>query len=157
MIGFKNGVDQWGSGIWIGGGGTTIIGGGESASWIMGTTSNPGTETMIVSNDNSVELWANCNNQNAEVIKKAVLNTNGNFSVNNGLLQSTLNSNTISIGSQNSGYCHISNSANIPFWFNHNILMENGKTIGSGNNYGPTAIEFTPVSGANHGGYLDFH
>lgn len=48
----------------------------------------------------------------------------------NGLIKSTSNSNTVTIGSQNSSYCHIYNSANIPFYFNKNILV-NGNTLSS--------------------------
>lgn len=47
-----------------------------------------------------------------------------------GLLKSTSNSNTVTIGSQNSNFCHIYNSANIPFYFNKNILV-NGNTLSS--------------------------
>lgn len=48
----------------------------------------------------------------------------------NGLIKSTSNSNTVTIGSQNSNFCHIYNSANIPFYFNKNILV-NGNTLSS--------------------------
>lgn len=48
----------------------------------------------------------------------------------NGLMKSASNGNTVSIGSQNSSYCHIYNSANIPFYFNKNILV-NGNTLSS--------------------------
>lgn len=47
-----------------------------------------------------------------------------------GLVKSTNNGNTVTIGSQSSGYCHIYNSANIPFYFNKNILV-NGNTLSS--------------------------
>lgn len=47
-----------------------------------------------------------------------------------GLLKSTSNNNTVTIGSQNSSCCHIYNSANIPFYFNKNILV-NGNTLSS--------------------------
>lgn len=47
-----------------------------------------------------------------------------------GVLKSTNNDNTVSIGSQNSNFCHIYNSANIPFYFNKNILV-NGNTLSS--------------------------
>ena len=47
-----------------------------------------------------------------------------------GLLKSTSNGNTVSIGSQNSSWCHIYNSANIPFYFNNNISV-NGNTLSS--------------------------
>lgn len=48
----------------------------------------------------------------------------------NGLMKSTSNGNTVTIGSQNSNFCHIYNSANIPFYFNKNILV-NGNTLSS--------------------------
>lgn len=47
-----------------------------------------------------------------------------------GLVKITYNGNTTTIGSQNSSYCHIYNSANIPFYFNKNILV-NGNTLSS--------------------------
>lgn len=47
-----------------------------------------------------------------------------------GVLKSTFNGNTVSIGSLNTSYCHIYNSANIPFYFNRNIMV-NGNTLKS--------------------------
>lgn len=88
---------------------------------------------------------------------KGSLQAAGNVSSTNGFLVSTKNGNTVTIGSQNDGYCHFNNSKAIPFWFNQDIQMEHGKKIGGSNNYGPTAIELTPVSNAGHGGYIDFH
>ena len=41
-----------------------------------------------------------------------------------GLLKINTNSNTVTIGSQNSSYCHISNSANIPFYFNKTVQID---------------------------------
>ena len=46
-----------------------------------------------------------------------------------GLLKSTYNGNTVSIGSQNATYCHIYNSANIPFYFNKNIVINGGQVV----------------------------
>ena len=48
-----------------------------------------------------------------------------------GLAAITNNGNTVTIGSQNSGFCHFSNSANVPFYFDKGILMAQGCTIGS--------------------------
>ena len=48
----------------------------------------------------------------------------------NGLLRITNNSNTVTIGSQNSSYTHIYNSASIPFIFNNSVLTTNG-TLGN--------------------------
>lgn len=54
--------DNNGSGIAIGDGGTTIIGGGESASlWIPeGTAASA--EAMIISNDTDIKFYVNCQN-----------------------------------------------------------------------------------------------
>lgn len=46
-----------------------------------------------------------------------------NISANGGLLQSTSNGNTVTIGSQNNSYCHIYNSANIDFIFNKSVWV----------------------------------
>lgn len=53
----------------------------------------------------------------------SVSSTNGGISANGGYLQSTANGNTVTIGSQNTGLCHFNNSANIPFYFNKDILI----------------------------------
>lgn len=47
------------------------------------------------------------------------------------VLKITKNGNTVTIGSQNSDFCHIYNSANIPFVFNHSILCVNNGNLGS--------------------------
>ncbi len=46
-----------------------------------------------------------------------------------GLLESTSNGNTVSIGSKNSSYCHIYNSANIPFYFNRVVYANSGHRL----------------------------
>lgn len=46
-----------------------------------------------------------------------------------GLLKSTNNGNTVSIGSQNNSWCHIYNSANIPFYFNKEIFINGNKVL----------------------------
>ena len=43
-----------------------------------------------------------------------------------GLVKITKNSNTTTIGSQNANFCHIYNSANIPFIFNNSVLTTGG-------------------------------
>lgn len=45
----------------------------------------------------------------------------GSIYADGGYLKSTLNSNTVTIGSANTSWCHIENSANIPFYFNKAI------------------------------------
>ena len=61
MIGFiDNPNDTYGNGIRIGGGGVTIIGGGESSYNVRDTFSSGNPEQMIVANDGNVEIWSNC-------------------------------------------------------------------------------------------------
>lgn len=50
----------------------------------------------------------------------------GNMEIMDGLLKITANSNTVTIGSQNNGWCHIYNSANIPFIFNKTVATSSG-------------------------------
>ena len=70
MITFvDNKNDQWGNGIAIGGGGATIIGGGESAATMIGQLPkvtvdgveniNGGSEVMYIGNDTSVSIFTN--------------------------------------------------------------------------------------------------
>lgn len=47
-----------------------------------------------------------------------------------GLLKATNNGNTVSIGSKNSSWCHIYNSANIPFYFNEDLYVNGRKLNG---------------------------
>lgn len=47
----------------------------------------------------------------------------GELSVSN-YIKSTLNGNTVTIGSANSSWCHFSNSANIPFYFNRTTAID---------------------------------
>lgn len=46
------------------------------------------------------------------------------ISANNGLLKSTVNGNTVTIGSQNAGWCHFMNSADVPFYFNKDNVID---------------------------------
>ena len=64
MIKFiDNTTDAYGDGIRIGGGGATIIGGGESAEiWQSGTGISGGSEVMDVVNDNEVRIATNLQN-----------------------------------------------------------------------------------------------
>lgn len=48
-----------------------------------------------------------------------------------GVLMSTNNGNTVTIGSQNNKYCHIQNSANIPFHFNNNVFVKGNLYMGA--------------------------
>ena len=47
-----------------------------------------------------------------------------NIGTTNGLLTSTKNDNTVTIGSQSRTACHIKNSADIPFYFNRGMIID---------------------------------
>lgn len=68
--------DQNGSGIAIGDGGTTIIGGGESAQTLQPAAGSGATEQMIIANDQGIDFYVNCQNGAASAVK-VTLNTNG--------------------------------------------------------------------------------
>ena len=62
MIRFlDNTTDAYGNGISIGGGGLTIIGGGESATTMQNTFANADVENMLVCNDWSIDFYTNVN------------------------------------------------------------------------------------------------
>lgn len=51
-----------------------------------------------------------------------------------GLIYSSKNGNTLTMGSQNGSYCHIYNSKDIPFYFNRTVYVRNGYyAVGSAN------------------------
>lgn len=51
-----------GSGISIGDGGTTVIGGGESASLLEPASGAGDSEKMIIANDGAIDFYVNCQN-----------------------------------------------------------------------------------------------
>lgn len=72
-IGFDSGVrnrniirfitgNKDGSGISIGDGGTTVVGGGESATLLEPTSGNAGAEKLILANDTGIDFYVNCQN-----------------------------------------------------------------------------------------------
>lgn len=63
MIKFiDNPSDTYGNGIAIGGGGLTIIGGGESADTIKSTHTTGGDEQLILANDGAIDFYTNLQN-----------------------------------------------------------------------------------------------
>lgn len=67
-----------------------------------------------------------------------ILYHDGSLSVQAGLIKATNNSNTITIGSQNAGFCHITNSANVPFYFNKQVQADGGFKVYNSNYYWDT-------------------
>lgn len=84
----------------------------------------------------STNTYANLRVKSGSTFKTFVFGGDGNCSweghilASGGYLKSTANGNTITIGSQNTSWCHFENSANIPFWFSNTIQMAQGKIIG---------------------------
>ena len=63
MIEFiDNSSDAYGNGIAIGGGGLTIIGGGESVDVVKSTSTTGGDERLILANDGAIDIYTNCQN-----------------------------------------------------------------------------------------------
>ena len=81
MIKFiDNSSDTYGNGIVIGGGGQTIIGGGESADVMKAQTSTSGTEIMYIGNDAGVNIFTNLQGDNGWNNKyEFVFKNNGEF------------------------------------------------------------------------------
>lgn len=72
-----------------------------------------GTGTQLLSVGNSPAL----------LVQDNATAGNGSVAIK-GLLTVTKNGNTVTIGSQNSGWCHFENSANISFHFNRNVYVQ---------------------------------
>lgn len=81
IVFIDNTADTYGNGIAIGGGGQTIIGGGESAAAMKAQAGNAGAETMWIGNDGNIEFYPNLQS-GWSYGKKSYLDTNGDFYVN---------------------------------------------------------------------------
>lgn len=86
----------------------------------VGRTGNAGYKIITTKNPDDL-YWANI-----KVSASSSTTTEPTF----GLIRSTKNSNTFTIGSQNSSFTHLYNSANIPFIFNNSVLTTTG-TLGN--------------------------
>lgn len=74
--------DQYGMGIAIQSGGTTIIGGGESATSYMATISNPGSENLYCTSDGFIKFVSGC--QDMATKREITYDANGLFTINMG-------------------------------------------------------------------------
>ena len=84
MIRFiDNTSDEYGNGISIGGGGQTIIGGGESADTMVAQAGTAGTEVMWICNDADIDFFPGQQN-GYSATQKMTLNTSGNLLLHNG-------------------------------------------------------------------------
>lgn len=79
MVSFKTG-DSSGHGIYIGGGGNTTIGGGESAQYVYTDTNISALEEKLyLTSDSDINIWTNCQGGLATATKNTI-NTNGVYS-----------------------------------------------------------------------------
>ena len=79
MIRFiDNATDNYGNGISIGGGGQTIIGGGESSDTAVAHAGTAGSEIMWICNDGAIEFYPNLQNGWTTSYKNYI-GTNGHF------------------------------------------------------------------------------
>lgn len=88
--------------------------GSSSKRWkIFGDlTGNAATATALSTSGTAAKFWRGDNTWSD--------------TISGGTLKITANSNTVTIGSQNANFCHIYNSANIPFIFNNSVLTTGG-------------------------------
>lgn len=128
---------------------TTISNGGKYSSTCLGygrvTSCGDGSINIIAQNGNEINFGGSGEateiyfgyraSESRPAPTKFIFGNNSNYvNIQSGLLYITKNSNTTTIGSQNSSYCHIYNSANIPFYFNKKVFVNNGYlAVGSAN------------------------
>lgn len=82
---FREGSDTTGVGMTVGAGGTTIVGGGESALSTLLSALVPDaiTEKLILTSDYNVEIWTGMQDvaTNATVGKRTIFNSNGDLNI----------------------------------------------------------------------------
>ena len=95
----------------------------------LDTSGNSRFNIYLVPNVASSTSWSGIVLQktNADVLTVNIAGAttvSGTVHANGGYLKSTANGNTVTIGSQNTGFAHIQSSANIPFYFNRTTLID---------------------------------
>lgn len=101
----------------------TKTGSGASGTWGIAISGNAATATKLSTSGTAAKFWRGDNTWSD--------------TISGGTLKITANSNTTTIGSQNSGFCHIYNSASIPFIFNQSVCTTKGAIIGQTGQYRP--------------------
>ena len=136
---------------------TTDVGLNQNGPLIIGTKSGnniaiDNDEIMARNNSAASPLYLNWEGGLVNV-GAGGLTAKNNITANGGHLKSTLNNNTVTIGSQNTQWCHFTNSADVPFYFNKRIHAVSGFTIyNTLNSFNSGSIE---LSGGTP--YIDFH
>ena len=84
---------------------------------------NAATATKLSNTPNNTTTFLRGDNTWTNTLGGA-FTANGTITANGGYLKSTANGNTVTIGSQNTSWCHIQNSANISFYFNRSVHVD---------------------------------
>ena len=84
----------------------------NSGTWGISITGNAATATTLSTSGTAAKFWRGDNTWSD--------------TISGGTLKITANSNTVTIGSQNTGFCHIYNSANIAFILNNSLYTTAG-------------------------------
>ena len=100
--------------------------GGTTTPW--GIRHGQAANTIDFIGSGTVGAYITLNNGNSKfgTISSGAITASSTIHANGGYLESTLNGNTVKIGSQNASYCHIYNSTDIPFIFNKSVLSISG-------------------------------
>lgn len=146
MIRFlDNATDATGNGISIGGGGLTVIGGGESADKYESAASG-GSEKMIICNDSAIDFYTNVNSGVAAA-QHFTMGTDGSFSAPGGFAGNALTATKLATGRTirtNLGSTSTANfdgSANVTPGVTGTLPVANGGT-------GNTSVDTTPTNGS---------
>lgn len=78
--------------------------------------------------DNAIAIF---DGTTGKKIKNSGSSINSNGHITTPRLLVTANNNTLTIGAQNASFCHIYNSANIPFIFNQGLQVTGNKDLGT--------------------------
>ena len=106
------------------------VGVNQSGSLVIGNKAgeNIGIDNNeIMARNNSANSTLYLNSEGGQVyVGSGGVSSVGTVASTAGYLRSTYNGNTVNIGSQNAGFCHIYNSADIPFIFNNTVTTTAG-------------------------------
>ena len=131
-----DGTDGYNTAIRLGSiNGPTWVTSGESGNTLPVTITGGGynNEKLYLSSDTEIEFYTGVANNASSYKHTATMDTSGNVNINDGYLKVTKNDNTVTIGSQNANWCHIYNSANIPFIFNNTVAVRDNGDLGTSN------------------------
>lgn len=112
--------DTYGNGIAIGGGGTVIIGGGESSDFCKNNyISDGGNERLILANDGMIDFYVNCQDGSTSKAVHTYIDTNGKY-VGVSQKATQLETNRYIFGKLFNGTSDVAGQAMVYGWYNSN-------------------------------------